>query len=121
VKRFILFHHKRHPDTMAEPEHHAHPSAVNRSIVAAVRAAGVVKHATAHSLRHAFATHLLLGVRSPADRLPGMGRTGRGRGAHRVVSGVRMRRARSGVPDSPQGCGPTDPRGAWSGSKSLAR
>ena len=27
--------------------------------MAAVRAAGVVKHATAHSLRHAFATHLL--------------------------------------------------------------
>ncbi|HMP03894.1 MAG TPA: tyrosine-type recombinase/integrase [Gemmatales bacterium] len=39
--------------------HHLHPSAVNRSIVKAVKAAGVAKHATAHSLRHAFATHLL--------------------------------------------------------------
>lgn len=39
--------------------HHAHPSAVNRSIVAAAKAAGVEKHATAHTLRHAFATHLL--------------------------------------------------------------
>jgi integron integrase len=39
--------------------HHAHPSAVNRSIVVAAKAAGVTKHATAHTLRHAFATHLL--------------------------------------------------------------
>ena len=39
--------------------HHAHPSAVNRSIVKAVRAAGMTKHVTAHSFRHAFATHLL--------------------------------------------------------------
>lgn len=39
--------------------HHAHPSAVNRSITAAVKAAGITRHATAHTLRHAFATHLL--------------------------------------------------------------
>jgi site-specific recombinase XerD len=32
---------------------------VNRSIVKAVRAAGMTKHVTAHSFRHAFATHLL--------------------------------------------------------------
>jgi integron integrase len=39
--------------------HHAHPGSVNRLIVRAVRAAGITKHATAHSFRHAFATHLL--------------------------------------------------------------
>ncbi len=39
--------------------HHAHPSAVNRSITAGVKAAGVAKPATAHCFRHAFATHLL--------------------------------------------------------------
>jgi len=47
------------PRSGVRRRHHAHPSAVNRSIVKAVRAAGVTKHATAHSLRHAFATHLL--------------------------------------------------------------
>ena len=32
---------------------------MNRSIVRAVKAAGIAKHATAHCFRHAFATHLL--------------------------------------------------------------
>jgi integron integrase len=47
------------PRSGVRRRHHAHPSAVNRSITAAVRAAGITKHATAHTLRHAFATHLL--------------------------------------------------------------
>jgi site-specific recombinase XerC len=41
-RRFILYHSKRHP---VQP--------------VALRAAGVCKHVSAHSLRHAFATHLL--------------------------------------------------------------
>jgi len=39
--------------------HHLHPSAFQRVIRAAVAASGVTKHATAHTLRHSFATHLL--------------------------------------------------------------
>lgn len=39
--------------------YHLHASAVQRAFHAAVRAAGIAKHATCHSLRHSFATHLL--------------------------------------------------------------
>jgi len=47
------------PRTGAQRRHHLHDTVMQKAVKQAIRLAGITKHASCHTFRHSFATHLL--------------------------------------------------------------
>lgn len=56
---FPSVNRSRDPRGLGIFRHHLHEKTIQRAVREAARRAGLIKHATPHSLRHSFATHLL--------------------------------------------------------------
>ena len=56
---FPAGHRSRDPRSGQEGRHHLGESGVQKAAKLALRKAGIAKHASCHTFRHSFATHLL--------------------------------------------------------------